>query len=120
MGEIDSIGAVLNRLRRAREVTQVEMAKHLGCSVSMYSAFEVNRKVPSPNLIEELIKYLEPSPAEAEILQKLANDRRKEVRIDTGNLEPSQVEVASIFARRISKLEPEELERLKRVLIADS
>lgn len=45
-------------LRRDKKITQKELAKHLGCSISMVSRFERDERNFSKQLEEEYYKYI--------------------------------------------------------------
>lgn len=45
-------------LRRDKKITQKELAKHLGCSISMVSRFERDERNFNKKLEEEYYKYI--------------------------------------------------------------
>ena len=82
-------GERLRELRRAKGVTQKEMAAALGVSAAYLSALEHGRRgVPSWAMVQKIIGYFNIIWDDAEELQRLAETSDPRVVIDTAGLSP--------------------------------
>jgi transcriptional regulator with XRE-family HTH domain len=110
-------GDKLRELRRARKLSQKEMAKALNVSAAYLSALEHgHRSVPSFEFVQRVIGYFHVIWDDAEELQRLANLSDPKVTIDTSGLSPLATECANLLAERISDLSEDELNTLLRSL----
>lgn len=109
-------GEKLRELRRARDITQKEMAAALGVSAAYLSALEHgHRGSPSWPMVQKIIGYFNVIWDEAEELQRLAESSDPRVVVDTSGLSPRATQLANLLAARIAGLDDEELS----VLIAE-
>jgi transcriptional regulator with XRE-family HTH domain len=65
-------GLWLRQHRKVLDLTQKELAKHIGCSESAFRKFESGARRPSRQIIERLADYFGLSPNERASLVRLA------------------------------------------------
>lgn len=111
------LGEKLRDLRRAKGVSQKEMADAIGVSAAYLSALEHGRRgVPTWVLLQKIIGYFNIIWDDAEEVLKLAGQSHPRVVIDTSGLSPAATELANLLAKRISALDEDALERLRGLL----
>lgn len=107
-------GLKLRELRRAKNVSQKEMAAALGVSAAYLSALEHGRRgIPTWVLVQKMIGYFNIIWDEAEELQRLAETSHPRVVIDTSGLSPAATELANLIAERIGGLDARTLADLR-------
>jgi transcriptional regulator with XRE-family HTH domain len=100
------LGQKLRQLRRAKGVSQKQMAASLGVSAAYLSALEHGRRgVPTWAMVQKIIGYFNVIWDEAEELQRLAQTSDPRVVIDTAGLSPRATELANLLAGRIAALD---------------
>lgn len=110
-------GEHLRQLRRARQMTQQQMAEGIGVSAAYLSALEHgHRGKPSFAFIQRLIGFLNIIWDEAEELQRLAELSDPRVTIDTSDLSAGHTELANLLAQRIGTLDHEQISALQGML----
>lgn len=110
-------GEKLRDLRRARKLSQKDMAKALNVSAAYLSALEHgHRSMPSFEFVQRVIGYFHVIWDDAEELQRLANLSDPKVTIDTSGLTPKATELSNLLAERIGDLREGELDDLLTVL----
>ena len=110
-------GERLRELRRAKGVSQKQMATSLGVSAAYLSALEHGRRgVPSWAMVQKIIGYFNVIWDEAEELQRLAEASDPRVVIDTAGLSAKATALANLLAARIATLEENEIARLSAML----
>lgn len=109
--------AKIRSLRRARGVSQKEMAEAIGVSPAYLSAMEHGRRSP-PNwaMVQKIIGYFNVIWDEADELQKLAALSHPRVVVDTAGLPETATRLANLLAQTIADLTEEELSVLHREL----
>lgn len=109
--------AKIRSLRRARGVSQKEMAEAIGVSPAYLSAMEHGRRSP-PNwaMVQKIIGYFNVIWDEADELQKLAALSHPRVVVDTAGLPETATRLANLLAQTIADLTEEELTVLHREL----
>lgn len=106
-------GEKLRELRRAKGVTQHEMAKAIGVSPAYLSALEHGRRgMPAWPMIQKIIGYFNVIWDDADQLQKLALKSHPRAVIDTSGLTPQATELANLLSRHIGELDPDTLKQL--------
>jgi len=106
-------GESIRRLRRARRVTQREMAAAIGVSPAYLSALEHgHRGQPSWELLQRIIGYFNIIWDEAEELQQQAALSHPRVVIDTAGLSADATRLANLLSYRIRDLDPETIKGL--------
>lgn len=106
-------GQKLRELRRARGLTQKQMAAGIGVSPAYLSALEHgHRGMPSWPMLQKIIGYFNVIWDEAEELQRLAQRSDPRVVIDTAGLSPRATELANLLASRIPELDDVRLDSL--------
>lgn len=103
-------GQRLRELRRAKGVSQKQMAAALGVSPAYLSALEHgHRGAPGWPMVQKVIGYFNVIWDEAEELQRLAALSDPRIVIDTAGLSPRATELANLLASRIGTMSDEEL-----------
>ena len=106
-------GEKVRALRRARGVSQKEMAAALGVSAAYLSALEHGRRGrPSWALIQKVIGYFNIIWDDADELESLAFLSDPRVTIDTAGLSPRATRLANLLAETIGKLDETALDSL--------
>ena len=106
-------GAKVSDLRKARGVSQKEMAAALGVSPAYLSALEHGRRGrPTWAMLQKIIGYFNIIWDDAEELLRLAETSDPRAVIDTSGLSPRATELANLLAGRIAQLTPSELDQL--------
>jgi len=107
------LGERLRALRKAKGVSQKEMAAAIGVSAAYLSALEHGRRgVPTWVLLQKIIGYFNVIWDDAEEVLRLAGQSHPRVVIDTSGLSPAATELANLLAERIGDLDTEMLDRL--------
>lgn len=103
----------IRQIRKARGISQKEMAEALGVSPAYLSALEHGHRSP-PNwvMVQKIIGYLNVIWDEADELQRLAEQSHPRIVIDTAGLSPQATTLANLLARRIGDLTEQDLSRL--------
>jgi transcriptional regulator with XRE-family HTH domain len=110
-------GERLRELRRARGVSQKQMAASLGVSAAYLSALEHGRRgVPSWAMVQKIIGYFNVIWDDAEELQRLAETSDPRVVIDTAGLSAKATALANLLAARIAMLDEDEIVALMAML----
>lgn len=106
-------GLKLRELRRAKGVSQKEMAGALGISAAYLSALEHGRRgTPTWVMVQKMIGYFNIIWDDAEELQRLAETSHPRVVIDTSGLSPRATELANRLSKDISQLAEKDIEGL--------
>lgn len=111
--------ARVRQMRRARGITQKEMAAALGVSPAYLSALEHGRRSP-PNwaMVQKIIGYFNVIWDEADELQRLAALSHPRVVVDTAGLPEKATAIANLLARNIAQLDRQDLDELEGALKA--
>src|SRR5438067_1766214 len=72
MNETLSFGSWVKLRRKTLDLTQLDLARFVGCSESAILKFESGKRRPSKQIAERLATYLEIPPAEQPLFLKLA------------------------------------------------
>jgi len=109
--------AKIRQIRKARGISQKEMAEALGVSPAYLSALEHGHRSP-PNwvMVQKIIGYLNVIWDEADELQRLAELSHPRVVIDTAGLSSRATGVANLLAQRIGELSEQDLLRISEVV----
>lgn len=106
-------GLKLRELRRAKGVSQKEMAGALGISAAYLSALEHGRRgIPTWVMVQKMIGYFNIIWDDAEELQRLAEASHPRVVIDTSGLSSRATELANRLSKDISQLAEKDIEGL--------
>ena len=98
-------GVKIRELRRARGVTQGQMALALGVSGAYLSALEHGRRGrPNWAMLQRIIQYLNVIWDDAEELERLAELSHPRITVDTGGLGPDATALANRLAETIAIL----------------
>ncbi len=112
-------GARVRELRKAKGVTQADMAAALGVSGAYLSALEHGRRGrPSWYLLQRMIGYLGIIWDEAEELERLADLSHPRITVETGGLSPEATLLANRLADGIGRLTADEIQRIMAILDA--
>lgn len=109
--------AKIRQIRRARGISQKEMAAALGVTPAYLSALEHGHRSP-PNwvMVQKIIGFLNVIWDEADELQRLAKLSNPRVVIDTSGLSPRATALANLLSQRIGELTEDDLSRLSEVI----
>lgn len=110
-------GERIRELRRARGITQAQMAADLNVSAAYLSALEHGRRGrPSWFLVQNIIAYFNIIWDEAEELQDLARLSHPRLSVDTAGLSPEATAFVNRLAREIGDLPEERIRAMMKVL----
>ena len=110
-------GERLRELRRAKGVSQKQMAASLGVSAAYLSALEHGKRgMPSWAMVQKIIGYFNVIWDDAEELQRLAQTSDPRVVIDTAGLSATATAFANLLAARIASLDEAKIALLTAVL----
>lgn len=110
-------GQKIRKLRAKHGITQIQMAEAMGISPAYLSALEHGRRGrPSWALVQNVIAYFNVIWDEAEDLQELARLSHPRHVIDTSGLDPAATELVNRLARDISRMSPEKIARLLKII----
>jgi transcriptional regulator with XRE-family HTH domain len=110
---VTPFGLRIRELRKARGVSQKEMAAALGVTPAYLSALEHGRRgVPSWAMLQKIIGYFNVIWDEAEALARLAGRSRPRVTLDTAGLSPRATALANRLAETIAELGEDDLKIL--------
>jgi len=114
---VTPFAAKIRSLRRARGLSQKEMAAALGVSPAYLSALEHGRRSP-PNwaMVQKIIGYFNVIWDEADELQRLAELSHPRIVVDTGGLPEKATAIANLLAQNIADFDEDELAQLYRAL----
>jgi transcriptional regulator with XRE-family HTH domain len=114
---VTPFAAKIRQIRRARGISQKEMAAALGVTPAYLSALEHGHRSP-PNwvMVQKIIGFLNVIWDEADELQRLAKLSNPRVVIDTSGLSPRATALANLLSQRIGELTEDDLSRLSEVI----
>ena len=114
-------GASVRALRRARGVSQKDMARDLQISAAYLSALERGQRGrPSPVLVDQICGYFNIIWDEADALRRLAKLSHPRVVIDTTQTGPEATELANRLAEGINELPAAKLKQMLAVMATDN
>ena len=107
----------VREIRKARGISQKDMAVALGVTPAYLSALEHGHRSP-PNwvMVQKIIGYLNVIWDEADELERLAQLSNPRVVIDTAGLSETATTVANLLAEKIATLTQEDLSAIRAVL----
>ena len=107
------LGERLRALRKAKGVSQKDMAAAIGVSAAYLSALEHGRRgVPTWVLLQKIIGYFNVIWDDAEEVLRLGEASHPRVVLDTAGLSPRATELANLLAARIGELDDTRLTNL--------
>jgi transcriptional regulator with XRE-family HTH domain len=109
-------GKALRKLRIDKELTLHELALKMKLSAAFISAVETGRKPIPDGFTLAAQRAMKLTSSECKELRRAADQTRKEVRID--KLTSEQREVVAAFARGISDIDPDLLEKIKKAILS--
>lgn len=110
-------GEAVRRIRRARGITQKEMAKALNVSPAYLSALESGKRGrPGFDFLQRVAGYLNIIWDEADDLFRIAAISHPRVVVDTSGLPPDYTAFANRLAGEIRTLSPQTIRELSVVL----
>jgi transcriptional regulator with XRE-family HTH domain len=114
-----TFGQEIRRIRRSKEMSQLDLADRVGCAPSTLNALESRvRGVPDFDRALSLVEVLKCDRAEADRLLMKALIERGALEIKLVGVRPHVIELAMEFGRRIKKgLDMATAARIKEVLI---
>lgn len=110
-------GEKMRQLRAQNQITQAQMAKSLDVSAAYLSALENgHRGRPSWALVQKIIALFDLIWDEAEDIQELAKVSHPKVTVDTASLSPEATELANLIARRIKRLDDDQISEMLKII----
>lgn len=110
-------GLKVRELRKAKGITQKQLATALGVTPAYLSALEHGKRGrPSWALVQEIITFFGVIWDDAEEIEALARLSHPRVIIDTSLLSPKATEVANRLADVINRLDEKDLEKVLKLL----
>jgi len=107
------LGLHLRKLRKARGITQKEMARGINVSPAYLSAMEHgHRGIPSFDMLQRITGYLNIIWDEADTLQRLAILSDPRVVIDTIELSATATELANKLNQKIGTMSDNQMQEL--------
>ena len=104
-------GEKVRELRRARPVTQKQMAADLSVSPAYLSALEHgHRGRPGPGFIMQIADYFDLIWDQAEDLKRLAALSHPRIVVDTSGLSPKATELANLLSEAIANMDEDTLD----------
>ncbi|WP_367716932.1 helix-turn-helix transcriptional regulator [Nitratireductor sp. GISD-1A_MAKvit] len=107
------LGEKIRQLRRARGISQKEMAASIGVSAAYLSSLEHGKASP-PNwaMIQKIIGFFNVIWDEADEMQRIAELSHPRVVVDTARLAPQATELANLLAAHIGAMRDEDIDAL--------
>lgn len=102
--------------RKSRKLTQGEIADALDVSVSFYSALEMGKRAPSPQILNILVNYLNLDPEEERQMHDAAARSIEQIRINSKSSNFAARSVALSLARSFDTLDDAKLKKLQEIL----
>jgi transcriptional regulator with XRE-family HTH domain len=110
---VTPFGLKLRELRRAKGVSQKDMATALGVSAAYLSALEHGRRSrPTWAMLQKIIGYFNIIWDDAEELERLAEMSQPRVVIDTSGLSAKVTAFANLLSQTISQLDEKGIDAL--------
>ncbi len=113
---LTEFGKELRRLRLNLGELLRDMADKLGVTSAYLSAVENGKKKATLALYKQVVEVYQLSPQEAAQLKESFDRSSSEIRLNTRELSDERQDLAVIFARRISELDSNDLEEIKKIL----
>lgn len=108
-------GIAVRKLRLDKGMRLLDLAARLGLSAAFLSAIETGRRPIPDGFVLKVAKGMELSTQELSVLRKAADRTRSTVKIE--RLPEDQRELVAAFARRIDKVPPDIIEKLKKIVL---
>ena len=106
-------GEKVRELRKARGISQKQMAKKLAISPAYLSALEHgHRGRPSWALIQQIISFFNIIWDEAEELEHLARISHPRVVVDTSGLSPEATELVNLLSYEIREIDQKKIKKI--------
>jgi len=110
-------GEKVRELRKARGVSQKEMAAKLAISPAYLSALEHGRRGrPTWALIQQIISFFNIIWDDAEELETLAKISHPKMVVDTAGLSADATELVNLLNRDIGKLETDQIQKMLEIV----
>jgi transcriptional regulator with XRE-family HTH domain len=110
---VTPFGLKVRELRRAKGVSQKDMATALGVSAAYLSGLEHGRRSrPTWAMVQKIIGYFNIIWDDAEELERLAETSQPRVVIDTSGLSAGATALANLLSQTISQLDEDDVDAL--------
>jgi transcriptional regulator with XRE-family HTH domain len=108
-------GIAARKLRLDKGMRLLDLARLTGYSAAFISAVETGRKAIPDSYVAKVARAMALSKPEMRILERAADQARKEVRLD--KMPADQRELVAAFARQLDAIPTEMIEALKKVVL---
>lgn len=112
-------GKELASIRLQNNLALKDMASGLGVPPSFLSAVESNKKALTDEFLQRIFNYLVLPPKQEDCLRKKAAMVTGEYIIDTTSLSDQNLDVLTVFARRLGDLSEEDRQKISTILNAE-
>lgn len=109
-------GKFLRHIRLDKFENMKDMATNLGVSTSFLSAVEVGKKNAPSKWVEEISRIYKLDEIQRKELQNAYDRTKNEVFLSFDNMDEEHQNVSLMFARSIKNIDPNTLEKLKKLL----
>src|ERR1700733_1979682 len=115
MPGLTPFGIAIRKLRLDKRLRLLDLAELLDCSAAYLSAIETGRKPIPDGFVLDVARKMKLSTEELTILRRAADRTRKHVKIE--RLPEDQRELVAAFARRIDKIPPALIAKIKGIIL---
>jgi transcriptional regulator with XRE-family HTH domain len=115
MAVLTPFGQVLRKLRIDKNLTLKELSASIGNTPAFISAVETGRKSIPDAFVLHVTRAMDLSPSQIQQLRRAADRTRKEIRVE--GLSGENRELAAAFARGLDNYSPDQLEKLKKLIL---
>ena len=112
---LTAFGKFCRKLRIEHEENLKDMAEKLGVTAAYLSAVEVGKRNIPAEWFNAISNIYELSANEQQDLQEAIDSSVKQIKIDLDNYSERQKQTAAMFARKLSTLNDNELEKLFKI-----
>lgn len=113
---VTSLGKRLRKIRIDNDEITLNMAEKLGISISYLSAIEHGKRNIPNDFIQKLFDKYQLSEEMKTLIQKDIVDYSGEMKLIISQMNEQQQELSLLYARKINKLNDEQIKKMRRFL----
>jgi len=113
---VTSLGKRLRKIRIDNDEITLNMAEKLGISISYLSAIEHGKRNIPNDFIQKLFDKYQLSEEMKTLIQKDVVDYSGEMKLIMSQMNEQQQELSLLYARKINKLNDEQIKKMRRFL----